>query len=147
MQTTPNDEFLTLISRRQILSFSLQTSSNKEHKQTQTVEKFYMLHTATWERTHSKRTGDTVDQIPTYSKRREPKPGKGWWRNKLGRENSATWRRVNWKWSRTLKTKLKFCYHYRISHRIWEKEGGLYGWILELVQTSCSVYKVFITCP
>lgn len=59
------------------------------------------------------------------------------------------WRvkRVNWKWSRTLKTKLKFCYHYRISHRIWEKEGGLYGWILELVQTSCSVYKVFITCP
>ena len=68
---------LILIFRRQILSFSPQTSSSKEHKQrTQKAETFYMLHTTTWEKTHSKRTGDNADQIPTYSKRTRPKPGK-----------------------------------------------------------------------
>ena len=75
---TANDEFLIQISRRQIFSLLLQTSSNKEQEQrTQTAETFYMLHTTTWGRIHSKRTGDTADQTPTYSKRRGPEPGKG----------------------------------------------------------------------
>ena len=86
-----SSEFLILISRRQILSFPLQTASGIEHKQqTQKPKTFYMLHTTTWERTHSKRTSDTADQTPTYNKRKGPEPGKGWWHNKLGRENSAT---------------------------------------------------------
>ena len=116
-QKAPDDEFLILISQRQFLSFPLQTSSSKEHKQqTQKPKTFYMLHTTTWERTHSKRTGDTAGQTPTYSKRRGPEPGKGRWRNKLGRENSATCsEHSELEESRKLKTRLKVCYHYQIS--------------------------------
>lgn len=77
-QTSSDDEFIIQISRLQFLALSLQTSSSTEQEQQkQTAETFYMLHTTTWERTHSKQTGDIADQIPTYSKRRGPEPGKG----------------------------------------------------------------------